>query len=60
MLTKEWTFIKIRAAEFELHKLCATRSITAPKRGEKSGPAHHAPGGKHGQESLGGVADAWK
>jgi hypothetical protein len=23
MLTNEWTFIKIRAAEFELHKLCA-------------------------------------
>ena len=25
-VTNEWTFIKIRAAEFELHKLCATRS----------------------------------
>jgi hypothetical protein len=24
MLTIEWTFIKVRAAEFELHKLCAT------------------------------------
>jgi hypothetical protein len=33
MLTKEWTFIKIRAAEFEPHKLCATSSIECPTEG---------------------------
>jgi hypothetical protein len=27
MLTNEWAFIKIRAAEFELHKLCAGAHI---------------------------------
>jgi hypothetical protein len=27
MLTIEWTFIRIRAAEFELHKLGATRCL---------------------------------
>jgi hypothetical protein len=30
MLTDERTFIKIRAAEFELHKLCASRSSQSP------------------------------